>query len=70
MSDGTRTRIFTVLIGMGFVTLFAGLSVQARAIPLLLAVGAVVGWVAPDIERAWAKSKFWGSDDWRDRHSR
>jgi hypothetical protein len=54
-------------IGMGMTTLFGVPAVQSRLIPAwlygaFLAWAALVGLLSPEIERAWAKSKLWGSD--------
>jgi hypothetical protein len=73
VSHDTRTRILMSLIGMLLIAFSAIPAVQVRSLPVWafafrLAFAAALGLLSPEIERAWAKSKLWGSDDyWRNR---
>ncbi len=63
----TRTRILMASIGMGLCALACIPTLQSRSLPawmfgLLLGWMAIVGLLAPEIERAWARSQIWGSD--------
>jgi hypothetical protein len=73
VSHGTRVRILVSLLAGGIIALIGVPAVQSGAAPgwvLGLALGwaAVIGLASPEIERAWARSRFWGSDHyWRNR---
>jgi hypothetical protein len=73
MSHNTRVRILVSLIGGGIVALIGVPAVRSGAAPawafgLALGWAAVIGLASPEIERTWARSRFWGSDHyWRNR---
>jgi hypothetical protein len=67
MSHDTKVRILMASMAMCMAALTAPL-LPAWLFAVFLGVCGTVGLLSPEIEKAWAKSHFWGSDHyWRGR---